>query len=52
MRGTTAVGGSSIAAKEVGLSRRATVERFGIGIATAIRWVRAFCASGSIQAAA
>jgi len=39
-----------IAAVEAGLSRRAAAERFGIGIATAIRWVRAFCASGSIQA--
>ena len=39
-----------IAAVEAGLSRRAAAERFGIGVATAIRWVRAFRASGSIQA--
>ena len=38
-----------IAAVEAGLSRRAAAERFGIGVATAIRWVRAFRASGSIQ---
>jgi transposase len=39
-----------IASVEGGLSRRAAAERFGIGVATAIRWVRAFRASGSIQA--
>lgn len=39
-----------IASVEAGLSRRAAAERFGIGVATAIRWVRAFRASGSIQA--
>ena len=39
-----------IASVKARLSRRAAAERFGIGVATAIRWVRAFRASGSIQA--
>lgn len=39
-----------IASVEVGLSRRAAAERFGISVATAIRWLPAFRASGSIQA--
>lgn len=39
-----------IASVESWLSRRAAAERFGIGVATAIRWVRAFRASGRIQA--
>jgi transposase len=39
-----------IAAVEAGLSRRAAAERFGVGIATAIRWVRAFKATGSTRA--
>ena len=37
-----------IAAVNDGLSRRAAAERFGIGIATAIRWVRAFRMTGAI----
>lgn len=36
-----------IAAVEAGLSRRAAAERFGIGIATAIRWMRVFRATGA-----
>ncbi len=39
-----------IAAVEAGLSRRAAAERFGVGIATAIRWMRAFKATGSTRA--
>jgi transposase len=39
-----------ISAVEAGLSRRAAAERFGIGIATAIRWVRAFKATGTTRA--
>jgi len=39
-----------IAAVDGGLSRRAAAERFGIGIATAIRWVRRFRATGAIEA--
>lgn len=34
--------GRAIAAVETGSTRRAAAERFGIGVATAIRWVRAF----------
>jgi transposase len=41
-----------IAAVDGGLSRRAAAERFGIGVATAIRWVRTFRATGSISAQA
>ena len=41
-----------IAAVDGGLSRRAAAERFGIGVATAIRWVRMFRATGSIGACA
>ena len=32
--------GRVIAAVEAGSTRRAAAERFGIGVATAIRWVR------------
>ena len=39
-----------IAAVDGGLSRRAAAERFGIGIATAIRWVRTFRTTGAISA--
>ena len=41
-----------IAAVEGGLSRRAAAERFGIGVATAIRWVRVFRTTGAIGARA
>ena len=41
-----------IAAVEGGLSRRAAAERFGIGVATAIRWMRAFSTTGKIGACA
>jgi transposase len=41
-----------IAAVDGGLSRRAAAERFGIGIATAIRWVRTFRTTGAIGASA
>ena len=39
-----------IAAVEGGLSRRAAAERFGIGVATAIRWVRTFRTTGAVGA--
>ncbi len=39
-----------IAAVESGLSRRAAAERFGVGVATAIRWIRAFKATGTTRA--
>jgi transposase len=41
-----------IAAVDGGLSRRAAAERFGIGVATAIRWVRTFRTTGTIRARA
>jgi transposase len=41
---------SVISAVEAGSSRRAAAERFGIGIANAIRWVRAFKATGTTRA--
>ena len=37
-------------AVEGGLSRRAAAERFGVGVATAIRWVRVFHATGATKA--
>ena len=39
-----------IAAVDGGLSRRAAAERFGIGVATAIRWVRTFRTTGAVGA--
>ena len=42
--------GRVIAAVESGASRRAAAERFGIGVATAIRWVRVFRATGVVSA--
>ena len=39
-----------IAAVDGGLPRRAAAERFGIGVATAIRWVRMFHTTGVIGA--
>ena len=42
--------GRVIDAVEAGASRRAAAERFGIGVATAIRWVRMFRATGLISA--
>ena len=42
--------GRVIAAVEGGASRRAAAERFGIGVATAIRWVRVFRATGTVSA--
>ena len=39
--------GRVIAAVEAGARRRATAERFGIGVATAIRWVRVFRTTGT-----
>ena len=41
-----------IRAVEGGLSRRAAAERFAVGVATAIRWVRVFRTSGEITAKA
>lgn len=42
--------GRVIAAVEAGASRRAAAERFGIGVATAIRWVRVFRTTGALSA--
>ena len=42
--------GRVIAAVEAGASRRAAAERFGVGVATAIRWVRVFRATGMMSA--
>lgn len=39
-----------IAAVDAGLSRRAAAERFGVGTASAIRWVREWRDTGSICA--
>ena len=39
-----------IAAVEGGLSRHAAAERFGIGVATAVRWLRAWHEVGSTTA--
>ena len=39
-----------VGAVEGGLSRRAAAERFGVGVATAIRWVRVFHATGATRA--
>ena len=42
--------GRVIAAVEAGASRRAAAERFGIGVATAIRWMRVFRVTGTVSA--
>jgi transposase len=42
--------GRVIAAVEAGASRRAAAERFGVGVATAIRWVRVFRTTGALSA--
>jgi transposase len=42
--------GRVIAAVEAGATRRAAAERFGIGVATAIRWVRVFRTTGILSA--
>jgi transposase len=42
--------GRVIAAVEAGASRRAAAERFGVGVATAIRWMRVFRATGTLSA--
>ncbi len=39
-----------IAAVEGGASRRGAAEQFGIGVATAIRWMRVFRATGTVSA--
>ena len=39
-----------IAAVVAGASRRAAAERFGVGVATAIRWVRVFRVTGMASA--
>ncbi len=39
-----------IAAVDGGLSRRAAAERFGVGVATAIRWARAWRTEGRATA--
>ena len=35
-----------------GLSRNAAAKRFGVSIASAVRWLQRFCASGEISPAA
>ena len=42
--------GRVIAAVEAGSTRRAAAERFGVGVATAIRWVKAFHTTGTRSA--
>ena len=42
--------GRVIAAVEAGSTRRVTAERFGIGVTTAIRWVKAFHTTGTRSA--
>ncbi len=42
--------GRVVAAVEAGASRRAAAERFGVGVATAIRWVRVFQTTGALAA--
>jgi len=42
--------GRVVAAVEAGASRRAAAERFGVGVATAIRWVRVFRATDALSA--
>lgn len=39
-----------VAAVEAGSSRRGAAERFGVGVATAIRWVAVFRATGATAA--
>ena len=39
-----------VAAVQAGSSRRAAAERFGIGVATAIRWMRVFRTTGMVSA--
>lgn len=39
-----------VGAVEAGMSRRAAAARFGVGVATAIRWVRAFRETGATAA--
>ena len=42
--------GRVIAAIEGGASRRGAAERFGVGVATVIRWMRQFRATGNVAA--
>ena len=42
--------GRVIAAAEAGLSRRAAAERFGVAVASAVRWVSAFRTTGATAA--
>lgn len=39
-----------VAAVQAGASRRSAAERFGVGVATAIRWVRVFRTTGVLVA--
>lgn len=39
-----------VAAVEAGLSRRAAADRFGVAVASAVRWVREWRESGTTQA--
>lgn len=41
-----------ITAVEGGMSRRAAADRFGVAAATAVRWVRDWCATGATRAKA
>ena len=38
-----------VAAVDGGMSRRATAKRFGIAVSTAIKWVQAWCRTGSYR---
>ena len=42
--------GRVVAAIEAGASRRGAAERFGVGVATAIRWMQQFRATGRVAA--
>ncbi len=53
MHGEVVVGRSAIqliVAVEAGMSRRAAAERFGVAVASAIRWVGAWRATGATRA--
>jgi len=38
-----------VAAVDGGMSRRAAAKRFGIAVSTAIKWVQAWCRTGSCR---
>ncbi|MCX7376598.1 MAG: IS630 family transposase, partial [Alphaproteobacteria bacterium] len=41
---------SLVAAVAGGLSRRAAAERFGVSVASAVRWMQAVTTTGSVEA--